>query len=77
MRTALLAFVGLFALLTASSAGAITILPAEGPIGDGRFTDLCDDGQYLVGFNHRRGAWIDQVQAVCAPFLFEVIQCQK
>lgn len=39
---------------------------AEGGPGGGAFEQLCAKGEYLVGFAGREGAWIDQIQIICA-----------
>ena len=60
------------ALLLAMSA-ALAIVPAQagdsevrGGNGGGYFRDACESGSYLIGLNVRHGAWIDNVQPVCA-----------
>lgn len=35
--------------------------------GGTQFQDNCASNEVLVGFNVRDGAWMDQIQAVCAP----------
>ena len=52
-----------------SSTVMATDLPIRGGNGGIEFTDTCPAGFYLVGFDGRNGAWIDQLATICAPWL--------
>lgn len=68
------------AILAALGPGAMAVVPhasaqgaeiaykarAEGGPGGVPFEQLCARGEYLVGFAGREGAWIDQIQIICA-----------
>ena len=53
-------------LLTTIPVSAKYMWPAIGGSGDADVVDECPQGQYLVGFKGRSGAWIDQIQIVCS-----------
>jgi hypothetical protein len=66
---AALAVAFLAALAPLSSQAGATEFPADGYRGAAQRAALCADGSYLVGFKGRAGAWIDQIQPLCAPML--------
>ena len=63
----LLATLAAFGL--ASQAQARRVWPPYGDRGDVRTSQECPDNQVLEGFTGRTGAWIDQIQLVCAPLM--------
>ncbi len=54
-------------LLGLSPPASAATFPAVGGSGDAAAVDTCPAGMYLIGLKGRIGAWIDQVQIVCAP----------
>src|SRR5262249_17726854 len=42
------------------------VFPAIGGTNPPAFFDTCPNGQYLIGFKARAGAWIDNIQIICA-----------
>ena len=43
--------------------------PVVGGAGARSNVDRCPSGEFLVGFNYRAGAWMDQISVICAPLL--------
>ena len=45
-----------------------TFFSIEGGAGGGGFITFCPPGQYLVGFDARAGAWVDNLGGLCATY---------
>jgi hypothetical protein len=54
--------------LSAQPAAEATALGPDGGPGGSPFSETCPGGQYLVGLAAGLGAWVEHVQAICAPW---------
>ena len=61
-------FVAASLAATAPDVDARTAFPANGGRGDRSDADECPRGSYIIGFKGKVGAWIDQIQLICARF---------